>query len=151
MCCKWISLCWCQASGTRRRPPERGWTTILGRENDHLRVEMETGPLLSGNISFWIVASAGGGGGFYLSKIQERRSPKRRVILKYFINDAFTVIVFARCSSFSSSGCAPPLHLCSCQASQSREISNDPKNWKWLQSWQGSATSRLQLCYRCQL
>ena len=93
MCCKWTSLFWCQASGTRRRPPERGWTTILGRENDHLRVEMETGPLLSGNISFWIVASAGGGGGFHLSKIEERRSPKWRVILKYTINDAFTVIV----------------------------------------------------------
>ena len=152
MCCKWTSLFWCQASGTRRRPPQRGWTTLLGRKNDHLRVEMETGPLLSGDISFWIVASAGGGGGFYLSQIQERRSPEWRIILKYTIDDAFTVIVIARCSSSSSSGCAPPLHLCSCQASQSREISNDPKNWKWslLQSWQGSATSRLQLCYRCQ-
>ena len=84
--------------------------------------------------------------------IQNSRSPEWRVILKYTINGAFTVIVIARCSSSSSSGCAPPLHLCSCQASQSREISNDPKNWKWslLQSWQGSATSRLQLCYRCQ-
>ena len=140
MCCKWTSLFWCQACGTRRRPPEKGWTTILGRENDHLRVEMETGPLLSGNISFWIVASASCGGVFYLSKIQ------------YTIHNAFTVIVIARCSSSSSSGCAPPLHLCSCQASQSREISNDSKNWKWPlpQSWQGSATSRLQLCYRCQ-